>query len=31
MMFEEQDGDVRIAKAGTPPAAQGGAEMDEEG
>jgi DNA-directed RNA polymerase subunit alpha len=31
MMFEEQDGDVRIAKAGTPPAAQGGAELDEEG
>jgi DNA-directed RNA polymerase subunit alpha len=30
MLFEELDGDVRIAKAGTPPAAQGGAEMDEE-
>ena len=30
MMFEELDGDVRIAKAGTPPAAQGGADMDEE-
>jgi DNA-directed RNA polymerase subunit alpha len=30
MTFEEQDGDIRIAKAGTPPAAQGGADVDEE-
>jgi DNA-directed RNA polymerase subunit alpha len=30
MVFEESDGDLRVAKAGTPPSAQGGADMVEE-